>query len=103
MAVLPEPLLVAQLVAVAALLGEQVQQHIDVAAAVVAAVELDTSSLAHDSAAAVHIGCAASESNQEQLQPELQTSFAAAVLLEELGPERDASEGEVEFADFAFL
>ena len=102
-AVLPEPQRVAQLVAVAALLGEQVHQHIADVAAVVAAAELDTSSLAHDSAVAAHIGYVESESNQERLQPELQTSFAVAVLLEELGPERDASAGEVEFADFAFL
>jgi len=57
--VLLEQRLAAQLVAAAVLLllERQVHQHI-----VVAAVGgLDTSSLAHDSAAAVHIECAASE------------------------------------------
>lgn len=58
---LPEQRLVAQLVAAAVLflLGREVHQHI-------AVVELDTSSLAHDSAAAVHIECAASEWKEGQ-------------------------------------
>lgn len=73
------------------------QQHI-AAAAVVDAV--DMSCLAHEPAA-VHIGCAALESKKARERRLEQPSFAVAELLEELEPERHASAGEVELADFA--
>jgi len=99
---LPEQRLVAQLVAAAFLLGREVHQHI----AVAAVGGLDTSSLVHDSAAAVHIECAASEwkEGQERQRRELRASFAVAVLLEEQRPtELNASEAAVALVKFAWL
>jgi len=101
---LPEQRPVAQLVAAAVLLllERQVHQHI----AVAAVGGLDTSSLVHDSAAAVHIECAASEwkEGQERQRRELRASFAVAVLLEEQEPmKRDASEAAVVLAEFALV
>ena len=78
-----------------------VHQHI-----VVAAGQLDTLSLAHDSAAAVHTECAALEwkEGQERLRRELQASFVVAVLLEEQGPtELHAFEAVAGLAGFALL
>ena len=100
---LQELLLAEQLVVAACLQpGQQVQQHIAVVVAAAVVDAVDTSYLARESAA-VHIGCAALELKKVRERQLEQPSFAVAELLEELEPERHASAGEVELADFACL